>query len=424
MNKKDLIKTKQFCMAPWTHMHFMPNKDVNPCCLSPIDETIGNMKEQSIKEIWNSEEMRQLRKDMLAGKDCNNFCSRCYEKEEDGFTSLRTHMNNTYANKHWKTVESTQEDGTVEDVNLIHWDFRFSNICNQSCRTCGIEFSSQWHGDFIKLWNLDKDNQPEKIKKIWSDVDAFEQDFDELFDKVEYIHFAGGEPLITDEHYKVLERLIEKGRTDITIRYSTNFNQLQYKKYNVVEMWKNFKHIQLIASLDDCGDRYNYIRNGGTWEKVVENFYQLRDAGLFDNGNVNFGIHPTISFWNIYYLPDFHQECIRLGLIDMNARHNPDHFTEYFHLNPLMFPSYYSSQILPAKHKEEVTKKILDYANYLEKEYNVGKQPLINLVDYMNAEDRTNEIPKMHNMTVKLDNIRKQNTKETFPFIADLFNDD
>jgi organic radical activating enzyme len=181
-------------------------------------------------------------------------------------------MNNSYADKHWKVVESTKDDGTVDDLNLIHWDFRFSNICNQSCRTCGIEFSSQWHGDYIKLWNLGPDKQPEKIKKIWRDVDAFEQDFEELFDKVEYIHFAGGEPLITDEHYKVLERLIDRGRTDITIRYSTNFNQLQYKKYDVVEMWKHFKHIQLIASLDDCGDRYNYIRNGGGWKEVVENF--------------------------------------------------------------------------------------------------------------------------------------------------------
>ena len=113
-----------------------------------------------------------------------------------------------------------------------------------------------------------------------------------MFDKVEYIHFAGGEPLITDEHYKVLEKLIERGRTDITIRYSTNFNQLKYKKYDVIEMWKHFKHIQLMTSLDDYGDRYNYIRNGGEWNNVIENYKKLKEAGLFDNGNIWFGIHP------------------------------------------------------------------------------------------------------------------------------------
>jgi|TARA_R110002033_G_scaffold110800_2_gene156517 organic radical activating enzyme len=423
-NKDAVLKTKQFCMAPWTHMHFMPNKDVNPCCLSPIDETIGNMEEQTIKEIWNSEDMRQLRNDMLEGKDCANYCGRCYEKEEDGFGSLRTHMNDSYADTHWDKVESTKEDGTVDDLNLVHWDFRFSNICNQSCRSCGIEFSSQWHGDFIKLWDIPKDQQPAKIKKIWRDVDAFEDDFEELFDKVEYIHFAGGEPLITDEHYKVLEKLIERGRTDITIRYSTNFNQLKYKKYDVIEMWKHFKHIQLITSLDDYGDRYNYIRNGGEWNNVIENYKKLKEAGLFDNGNIWFGIHPTISFWNIYYLPDFHEECIRLGLIDMNARNNDHHFTQYFHLNPLTFPSYYSPQILPKEHKEKVTKKLLEYAEYLTATYNVNSAPLVSLVDLMNAHDNTAELPLMREWTTKLDKLRNQNSKETFPFLAEIFDND
>lgn len=421
-NKDELLKTKQFCMSPWTHMHFMPNKDVNPCCLSPITETIGNMNEQTIKQVWNSEDMRQLRNNMLEGKDCSNYCHRCYEKEEDGFTSLRTHMNSSYADNHWDTVESTRDDGTVNDLNLVHWDFRFSNICNQSCRSCGIEFSSQWHGDFIKLWDItDKDKQPEKIKKIWRSVDAFEKDFEELFDKVEYIHFAGGEPLITDEHYRVLEKLIEKGRTNITIRYSTNFNQLKYKKYDVVEMWKNFKNIQLIASLDDCGERYNYLRNGGNWDKVVENYRTLEAAGLFKQGNIWWGIHPTISFWNIWYLPDFHQECIRLGLLDMDARNNQYHFDEYFHLNPLTFPSYYSSQILTAEMKEKVTKKLTLYGKYVEKKYNVNPQPLINLVEYMNANDATHELPEMRRWSSGLDKLRNQNSKETFPFIAELF---
>ena len=71
-------------MAPWTHMHFMPNKAVNPCCLSPINETIGNMETQTIAEVWNSEQMKKLRLDMLEGNPADNFCSRCYEKEEDG----------------------------------------------------------------------------------------------------------------------------------------------------------------------------------------------------------------------------------------------------------------------------------------------------------------------------------------------------
>lgn len=419
MDKKALLQSKQFCMAPWTHMHFMPNKDVNPCCLSPIHETIGNMETQTIKQVWNSAEMRQLRLDMLAGKDCKNFCERCYEKEQDGFTSLRTHMNDSYAKNHWDTVESTTEDGTVDELNLVHWDFRFSNICNQSCRTCGIEFSTQWHGDYIKLWSINKENAPPKVKKIWNTVEAFEEDFETLFDKVEYIHFAGGEPLITDEHYRVLERLIKEGRTDVRIRYSTNFSSLKYKQYDIIELWKHFDHIELMASIDDCGDRYNYIRKGGKWEETVANFNRLKDSGLFNSKNIRWGIHPTISFWNVYYMPDFHRECIRLGMVD--PKKTQDHFSTVFHLNNLIQPEYYNCQILPAEYKKQVSDKLLAYADELESTYGMNADPFRNIVTYMNSADQTGQIPKMQSMSKKLDAIRGESSKDTFPFLKDLF---
>ena len=415
----DLKKNKTFCMAPWTHMHFMPNKAVNPCCLSPIDQVLGNLTDQTIKEVWNSDVTKQLRLDMLNEVPRNDFCVRCYEKEEDGFSSLRSHMNDSYSEKHRNVVESTQPDGTVDNLNLIHWDFRFSNICNQRCRTCGIEFSSQWHDDYIKLWDVPKENQPPKIKKIWNNLESFEKDFEGLFDIVEYIHFAGGEPLITDEHYKVLEKLIEKKQFNVKIRYSTNFTSLKYKTYDLVDMWKNFKNIELMASLDDFGDRYNYIRKGGDWDKVVENFQRLKDAKLFDNSNVRWGIHPTISFWNIYYLPEFHQECVRLGMVNLTERKN--HFTTTFHLNNLMFPEYYCCQILPKELKEQVSTKLLSYADLCESQYKINGDSIRNLVSFMNQEDKSNLLNKMRHMSNKIDAIRNESTADVFPFLKDLF---
>lgn len=420
MEKKHHLNSKTFCMAPWTHMHFMPNKDVNPCCLSPIRETIGNMENQTIREVWNSADMRELRLKMLEGKDCSNFCHRCYEKEEDGFTSLRTHMNDSYADNHWNVVESTTEDGTVDELNLVHWDFRFSNICNQRCRTCGIEFSTQWHEDYIKLWEVEKENAPPKVKKIWKTVDAFENDFETLFDKVEYIHFAGGEPLITDEHYRVLERLIDAGKTDVRIRYSTNFNVLKFKKYDLLEMWSHFDHIELIASLDDCGERYNYLRKGGDWDTVVQNFDNLKASGLLEKGNIHWGLHPTISFWNVYYLPEFHRTCIDLGMVDVDKKH--DHFTTTFHLNNLIFPEYYSCQILPAELKARVASKLENYALEIEKHYGIDGDPIRNIISYMNSEDKTRQLPKTKTLSKKLDLIRTEDSKLVFPFLKDLFN--
>lgn len=429
----NLLGNKKFCMAPWTHMHFMPNKDVNLCCMSPIDKVVGNMNTQTIHEVWNSDTMKSVRKKMLDGEDCSEFCHRCYDKEEQGYGSLRQHMNMTYGKNHIELVKNTKDDGTVDDLNLVHWDFRFSNICNQSCRTCGIEFSTQWHGDHQKLYDVAKQDMPPKYKKIWATVDKFEQDFTELFDKVEYIHFAGGEPLITDEHYKVLQKLIDAGKTDVTIRYSTNFGELRYKDHYAIDYWKHFKNIQLIASLDDMGDRYNYIRRGGDWNQVVDNFKQLRDQGLFKNGNIVWGIHPTISIFNIYYLPEFHRQCIDLGMVDSwTLQKRPDndpnwfepveeHWTSVFHLNYLMFPHYYNANILPKHMKEKVADKINRYADELEQKYNMNTTYLRNVIDSMSSEDKSEYIHEFVEITKKLDGIRNENVSTTFPFLAELF---
>lgn len=384
-----------------------------------MTKVIGDLDSSTIHEVWNSPEMREVRLNMLSGNSCSEYCERCYSKEEDGFTSLRRHMNQSYADRHWDIVNSTQEDGSVPSLNLVHWDFRFSNVCNQKCRTCGIEFSTRWHGDYIKLWKLDESSAPQRVKKIWNSVEAFEKDFESLFDKVEYIHFAGGEPLITDEHYRVLEKLIKLGRRDVKIRYSTNFSVLTYKNYNILEMWKHFDYIELMASLDDYGDRYNYLRNGSDWEQIVSNFNKVKSSGLFNRKNIRWGLHPTISFWNVYYMPDFHRECIRLGIVDPKRRNG--HFASVFHLNNLIDPPWFNCQLLPADYKKQVSEKLLAYADELEREYNIPSDDFRNIVHYMNSADLSDQIPMMQDIVKRMDDIRSDDSKKVFPFLKDLF---
>jgi hypothetical protein len=407
-------------MAPWSHMHFIPNKDVNPCCMSPIEKTIGSLENSTLKDVWNGEEMKQLRVNMILDRKSPEYCYRCYDKEKEGFGTLRQHMNQYYADNHWNVVKSTKYDGTVKELNLVHWDFRFSNICNQSCRTCGIEFSTQWHDDYIKIWNISKENAPPKVKKIWTNLEDFSKEFETLFDKVEYIHFAGGEPLITDEHYRILEKLIEKKRTNVKLRYSTNFSGLKYKDYDVVDMWKHFDNIELVASLDDYGSRYEYLRKGGEWNKILTNYKAVQDKGLFKSKKVRWLIHPTISVFNIFYLPEFHKTLLEEKLLDVSI--DPEnHFNYRFHLNNLIYPDYYSCQILPKHLKEQVTEKLSSYATECKELYNLNIAPLEGLISYMNSEDKTNLIPRFLDETNKLDSIRKEKTPDVFPFIRELF---
>ena len=137
-NRFLLEKSQRFCIYPWIHIHAHPTGQAYPCCNTSLKHQIGNTKQQSLKEIWNGTELKKLRIDMLT-EQANPACVRCYEQEQSGFFSLRKSANKHHGH-HIHKVNSTHDDGTLDDFSLVYWDIRFSNLCNLKCRSCGHIF--------------------------------------------------------------------------------------------------------------------------------------------------------------------------------------------------------------------------------------------------------------------------------------------
>ena len=297
---------KHFCVLPWIHMHVWANGNTYPCCLSTYEYKVGNTNEKSFKELWNSEKMCAMRKNMLDDKPTEG-CKKCYNIEENDGVSMRMNTNKSFSH-HIKRKELTNRDGSVDDVFMSYMDIRFSNICNFKCRSCGPEFSSLWYDDAIAQgrWS----SKESKIFRVKDTITELWDDMNQWIDTVEQIYFAGGEPLIMDEHYKILEYLIEIGRTDIDISYNTNLSKLKYKSKDVIELWKQFEHVTVGASLDDSGDRAELIRSGTKWKDIVNN----RKRILKEVPHVKFSLTPTVSVFNVQHCIDFFDEWI-LSLI-------------------------------------------------------------------------------------------------------------
>ena len=128
--------SNKICLAPWTHLHTWPNNDVYPCCLAPMESPVGNLKEQTLEQVWNSQEMKDMRLSMLKGELPLKTCSKCIELESHGQDSLRNFFSNKF-DRHAHLPAKTNPDGSVDDLSIVYWDFRFSNICNMRCRSCG-----------------------------------------------------------------------------------------------------------------------------------------------------------------------------------------------------------------------------------------------------------------------------------------------
>ena len=385
-----LNDSKYFCTLPWTHLHAYPNGAAYPCCLAKHEYPIGSMKENTIKELWNSADMKDIRKNMLAEQPSKQ-CTKCYEQEEHGWTSMRQ-SGNIHFGHHIDKVQETSADGHYDDVNMIYWDIRFSNLCNLSCRSCGSMFSSNWYDDQVALWG-----KPDHAKVTYAGttkMDAYDQ-LVEYLPVVEQVYFAGGEPLIMEEHYKILKELIRLGKADtVRLIYNTNFTRQAYKDLNVFDYWPEFKDVSVGASLDAMGPRAELMRNGTKWADVEHN----REIMLKKCPNVDFYISPTVGIFNYSHVIDFHNDWMEKGFVregDLN-------------LNMVQDPLHYRIDVITPKMKQEVEPKYKEHIEKIRPNDHLGRATggFESALNMMMAEDRTDLLPTFKRITHQLDKHR------------------
>jgi sulfatase maturation enzyme AslB (radical SAM superfamily) len=401
-----LAKSKTFCMYPWIHLHTWPTGQAFPCCMSEPAGQIGNARTQPLSEIWNSSAQRQLRVNMLA-ETPSAACTRCYEQEQSGFFSGRLS-----ANKHHghliDRVDPTEPDGTVERFEMTYWDIRFSNLCNLKCRSCGHIFSSQWYQDQARLAGPEWKKTNTVLNYAGrTELDMWEQ-LEPHLDYVEQIYFAGGEPLLMEEHYRILDELVRRRRFDVRLIYNTNFTHTDLKGQSVFDYWRQFDSVAVGASLDASDTRGEYIRKGTRWSDVVQN----RRRMLETCPEVDFYISPTLSIMNAWHLPDFHRDWVQQGLIraqDLNV-------------NILQDPMHYRIDIAPAEYKIKLERRFRDHIAWLQDQDPLHRatQGFESAISFMNATDNTHLIDTFWRKTHELDSIRKELCLVILPELAEL----
>jgi MoaA/NifB/PqqE/SkfB family radical SAM enzyme len=372
---------------------------------------VGDTQTQSLQEIWNGPEMRELRMNMLQDTPSKE-CRRCYELEENGMGTLRQGSIDNFGKNHWDKVDATSDDGSAGEVNMSYLDIRFSNLCNLKCRSCGPQFSSSWFEDHKEAYG---DPGHKKILKVRDDMLNFMNELEPLLGSVERVYWAGGEPLITEEHYRILDKWIEMGKRDVAMDYTTNFTQMYYKKKTAFDYWNKFENVRVAASLDANHARGEYLRKNMVWSEVVQN---RRDM-IEQCPHVYFELTPTVSVYNVLNICDFHKEWIEEGLLEpSNIR-----------INILLDPTYMRLSILPPWIKEKVHKRYEEHIDYLkqfnntlnEKDKNINSviQDYKNILQYM-EQDRTDELKMWQWKTNKMDYIRKENVFDVFPELKDI----
>jgi len=369
---------------PWIHFHVGSRGQVNACCVANIP--YGNINTHSLNQIWHGDAINEVRSQFLSGEP-DQRCHNCIQKETAGAKSIRQ-----------ETLEKFPAFQALKETpsQPIYFDIRFSNVCNFRCRTCWHGASSKWFADAKLLGN----NSGEKaiIKNIDDFEDFLSKSSNALLSAEEF-YFAGGEPLFTEEHYLLLEWLIANRATKARLRYNTNFSKLKFKHYDILELWKHFPQVEILASIDASEDLGEYIRKEMKWQEILTNREAIRALP-----HLTFKLSPTISVFNVEHLPTLYKQAVHLNLIS----------PEDLYINILEYPAYYNIQILPAHKKQKVREVYQQFFTWLSENNlpeNISKtfQDILQYMDQPTPLSTTKQekLWKQFQMqTAKLDDIR------------------
>jgi len=393
----------RFCVLPWVSLEASPIGTVRPCCLAD-DELLDNSGEKfslltaDFGEIQSSRAMTQLREQFLAGEQPQT-CRKCWSEERAGRTSKRMHTLDRL--KHM----GISSEWTADAKPLMFLDLKLGNICNLKCRICGSWSSSQFAAEDIAQLPREEQKKshaytmlragawPRENDQFWSEIDNHLND-------IRYIEFTGGEPFMIEEHFDMLQGIVDRGIAhQVEIHYNTNGTQYPAR---CEAIWRHFRKVEIAFSIDDTGERFEYQRSNAVWTEVCENMDRFRDLKEI-HANIHLQICATVNVFNIRYID---QLAVWLD-------RNTDSF-EFVYWNVMHDAWYFSIATLPESAKLALTQHLL----------NAPIPPrwhgeFARIVDFMNGGASTDGF--MLRMKIKdLDQKRNTNFARTCPEMAEL----
>jgi hypothetical protein len=359
-----------FCIAPWTHTYLSPQSERRLCCASrekaewATQYIDGDAADEgsvynpgTLKDHWNSEYMRGIRRDLMAGKEIPQ-CAVCNGKLLN-ISIYRDYFTKTlFPHKVNEAFEKTNDDGHTE-MPPISFDYRIKNLCNFKCRMCGDQLSSSWESERRAMGDYDADGNADfwAQKKNKPAIETFQKDVAEaeLWEAVkngtiEEIYWVGGEPLMWDIHWEVMEYLVEHDLAkNVWVRYNTNFSRTTYKHWDLKNMLPHFKTVQICASIDGVGKNVEYVRHGIKWDSWIQNF---KDYTFLNKKYGDYGIafDLTITTPGLFCLKELLDLALELDV------HTLIKTTFAFDSTIMMCP-----QVLPRELFDEVLDDLIEY---------------------------------------------------------------
>ena len=407
--------SKTFCVMPFCHVNIKQEGKVSACWRYP--DKIGDYTAQTVQEIWNGKEIKELRRQLL-NNERPVGCRSCWDMEDSGVRSTRLQTAVDYQNimDIEKARQTTTDDFSMPLTGLKSIELRFDNICNLMCRHCSPDYSSKWEVTVKKNTRLrNKMIQFGTFRKSDTHVNLNQTIIDEIGHTISpnlvELMLAGGEPLYHERHYDFIKSMIPYA-SKIKLSYNSNLTTLDYKGNSILDLWKQFKKVDLRVSIDGDPNCYHYVRAHSGLSTIEENIKLAQREP-----NIRISATCTTSLLNITRIVSIIEYFLSLGT--------------YFHASLVQYPRALNPKLLPFHLKEKITKEWNHWIADIDENIRRCVKPLPNtdieshrknilkfgqmVIDYMNSEDWHDHWTEFIDYSSELDAYFKTNLLEVYP---------
>ena len=274
--------------------------------------------------------------DRLANKELASECHLCWTDEQKGLQSERIRHLLAF------DIESEKNfDAEYEEIVSSNFEVgaKLGNKCNLACRSCG-SFDSTF---FKKLHNIPDDTYNQNMDLDANTIDLIKQKILEKIKthKYTFFHPIGGEALLYDELYNIIDWAIENNLNEqIGLRFTTSFaSRITHEFLTKIS---KFKTVELSVSIDSVYANYELVRYPVKFDKIEKNL-ELLFSPEFEN--IQLIISPVFSLNNIFYINDY------LNYVDNLSKVHKRNFISNIHLYR---PDFLRVEILPDAYKNQL----------------------------------------------------------------------
>lgn len=300
-----------FCAAIHHHINLTPKGYIEPCCVWMKDDRDQEFKFTELEKYKTSDQLRDYRQALDSGVKLPH-CRMCWKQEAMGQESQRM-MYNKFL---------TREENKISSVQ-----FKLGNLCDLKCVMCNGENSSQITTEYkinqkkfdllpMPIVNFIKPGLP--VEFSWPESEEFKNFTDKISNDLKEIELTGGEPTIIPYVVRLLANIAHPENVRLTM--ITNCNSMNTR---LVEILKNFMHVNITISLEGIEEHNDQIRFNSKWMQVAENLQRYKEIP-----NVTIKINHVFQAFSVTTLIPLIEWTEKQGVeLRLTPLFNPGHLT-------------------------------------------------------------------------------------------------